>query len=137
MERARGTLQILRAGMLVSIAIYALLIKQFPSNSQANPVVYYVIALVAVWIVVALLRFRRKLVKRSEDVLVINPDDLLAQKQWRTGYLLTYAFSEAIALYGVLLHFLGFKMAQVAPFLIAGVALLLFYSPRLPTSSRK
>lgn len=123
--------------MLVSIAIYALLIKRFPSNSQAHPVIYYVIVLVAVWIVVGLLRFRRKLVKRSEDVLVTNPDDLLAQKQWRTGYLLTYAFSEAIALYGVLLHFLGFRMAQVAPFLIAGVALIVFYSPRLPTSSRE
>jgi hypothetical protein len=127
----------LRIGMLVSISIYALLIKQFPSSSHANPVVYYVIVLVAVWIVVGLQRFRRRLVKRSEGVLATSPEDPVAQRQWRTGYLLTYAFSEAIALYGVLLHFLGFRMAQVAPFLVAGAILILFYSPHRPAISQQ
>jgi hypothetical protein len=100
-------------------------------------VIYYVIVLVAVWIVLGLLSFRRKLGKRSEDVLATNPDDPVAQKQWRTGYLVTYAFSEAIALYGVLLHFLGFKMTQVAPFLVAGAMLILIYSPRPPAISQR
>jgi F0F1-type ATP synthase membrane subunit c/vacuolar-type H+-ATPase subunit K len=125
----------MRIAMLFSIMIYGVMIKFVPSNVQANPVIFYVIVLLAIWIVAALFLFQRKYVKASESVLARDSGDLLAQKRWRLGYFLTYAFSEAIALYGVVLHFLGFTAAQVAPFLIAGAVLILFYSPRLPVSS--
>jgi hypothetical protein len=131
-EGARRALQIIRATMLFSILIYGVMIKLLPSNARPNLTIYYVIIVVAVWILVGLFRFRRKLIKPSESILVNNPGDPLALKQWRTGYLLTYAFSEAIAVYGILLHFLGFGTAQVLPFLIVGAVLILFYSPRLP-----
>ena len=137
MEGARTTLQIVRVAMLFGIAIYLFIIKQLPTHARANAVIYFSFGLVAFWILLGLFAFRQKLIKRSENVLASNPDDAVAQKQWRTGYLRTYAFSEAIALYGVVLHFLGFTMAQVAPFLIAGFLLIVFYSPRLPVRSRE
>lgn len=137
MKDALRIVQIIRAAMLFSIVIYAVLITQLPSNVRPNAVIYYAIALVCVWILAALFLFRRKLVKASEYVLAGNPDDAAAQKRWRTGHVLTYVFSEAIALYGVVLHFLGFTTAQVAPFLIAGFLLIVFYSPRLPAISRE
>lgn len=122
--------------MLSSIAVYAFIIKQFPSNAQANPIIYYALLLLAIWVLVGLFLFRQKFVKASENVLVTNPGDLVAQKRWRTGYLIMYAFSDAIALYGVVLHFLGFRTTQVAPFLIAGFLLIVFYPPTVPATSR-
>ncbi|MGA9304770.1 MAG: hypothetical protein WBW31_05120 [Candidatus Sulfotelmatobacter sp.] len=38
--------------------------------------------------------------------------------------------SEAIVLYGVMLHFMGFALSQVAPFFIAGAVLMLFLGPK-------
>jgi hypothetical protein len=42
----------------------------------------------------------------------------------------TYCLSEAIALYGMVLHFLGFGLSQIVPFFIAGLGLIIFYWPR-------
>jgi len=128
-------LQVIRAAMLFSIAIYGFIIKQLPSSTHANPLVYPVIALIAAWVFVCIFFFRRKLVKSSETILAVSPEDLVALRRWRTGYLIIYAFSEAIALYGMVLHFLGFSSVQIAPFLIAGIALILSFAPRLPAIS--
>jgi F0F1-type ATP synthase membrane subunit c/vacuolar-type H+-ATPase subunit K len=136
MKTAISTLQIMRIAMLSSIAIYVLIVKQLPSSIQANPVIYYAMVFLAVWVVVGVFFLQQKFVKASESVLTTNPDDVAAQKRWRAGYLLIYAFSDAIALYGVVLHFVGFTMTQVAPFLIAGFLLIVFYSPRIPVPSR-
>jgi hypothetical protein len=129
---ARKLLQIVRLAMLLSIVIYAILVKQLPATAHANPLVYRILTLVAIGVLCSLLLLRRKLVKPSEDALANTPEDAVAIRRWQSGYLMTYAFSEAIALYGVVLHFMGFTLAQVAPFLIAGFVLILFYSPRLP-----
>jgi hypothetical protein len=47
---------------------------------------------------------------------------------------MTYALSEAIAIFGLLLRFIGFSFSHVASFYVAGFILLLFFGPRRPVS---
>ena len=51
----------------------------------------------------------------------------MALARWRVGYVVIYALSLSIALYGLVLPFMGFPMSAVAPFLLAGFALILFF----------
>lgn len=74
--------------------------------------------------------------KPSEEVLATNAMDAVAVRRWQTGQLITYAFAEAIALYGLVLHFLGFTHIEVVPFLVVGFLLILFFQPRLPVATR-
>lgn len=118
--------------MLLCILIYAFITKQLPSTTHANPIVYPVIAFLAIWALAALLFFRRKLVKVSEKILAVSPDDAVAVRRWQTGYVIIYALSEAVALYGLVLHFLGFSPVQIAPFFAAGILPILVFAPKLP-----
>lgn len=130
-------LQILRLAMLLSIFIYGFMVKQFPSErAKPNPIIYLIIVLVSASIVRSLFFFRKKLVKPSEEVLANNPTDAVAVRRWQTGQLITYAFAEAIAVYGMLLHFLGFTHVQVVPFFVGAFLLILSFSPRLPPATR-
>jgi hypothetical protein len=45
---------------------------------------------------------------------------------------MTYALSEAIAIFGLVLRLIGFSLSQVWSFYIAGIILLLFFGPRRP-----
>jgi F0F1-type ATP synthase membrane subunit c/vacuolar-type H+-ATPase subunit K len=92
--------------------------------------------MLAVVAVAVIFLLRRKLVKSAEQILSVQPDDTAALARWRAGYLITYAFSEAIPLYGLVLHFMGFAFAQVLPFFVAGFVVILFYAPRLPAPTR-
>jgi hypothetical protein len=128
-------LQVIRAAMLFSILIYAFIIKLLPASARPNPITYPVIAFLASWVLAAIFFFRRKLVQSSATILALSPDDPVALRRWRTGYLIIYAFSDAIALYGLVLHFLGFSPAQVIPFFVVAIAPILLITPRRPTTS--
>ena len=125
-------MQIMQAAFLFSIALYAVMTKMLPANAASNVAVFKVLVLLAVGNVVTIFLLRRKLVQSAEKILSVQPEDTAALARWRTGYLITYAFSEAIALYGLVLHFMGFGFVQVLPFFIAGFVLILFYAPRRP-----
>jgi hypothetical protein len=75
------------------------------------------------------------MVLRAEEALVRNEQDALSLARWRSGYVLIYALCEAVALYGLVLRFMGFTLTQVAPFYVVGFVLLFFFSPRRPSSA--
>jgi len=50
--------------------------------------------------------------------------------RWRTGYLITYALSEALALFGLLVRLAGFSLSQAVTFYLPGLVLMLFFRPR-------
>jgi hypothetical protein len=128
-------LQIIRAAMLASIVLYAVVAHMLLVPRPArDPMIFYIVELVAVMDVVAIVVLRRILVSRSVCVLATQPGDGKALAQWRAGYLLTYALSEAIALFGLVLNALGYTIRQSAPFYIAGFALILFFRPRPPAN---
>jgi len=72
------------------------------------------------------------LVLRAAESLASRPDDMLSLNHWRTGFILTYAFCEALALFGVILRIRGYSLTQCIPYYIGGFVLLLFFRPTVP-----
>jgi FtsH-binding integral membrane protein len=132
MESSLKALQVVRMAMLVSIVFYILIALLAPSAARPSPIVFYAVTLMAISLVVVLFVTRRILVLRMETVLATQPQDERALARWRTGCIVTYCLSEAVALYGLVLHFLGFTLSEVAPFYLGGFILLLFFGPRRP-----
>jgi hypothetical protein len=50
----------------------------------------------------------------------------------RSLYIVCFALAEAVALCGFVLHFVGATPAEIVPFFLAAVVLLLLCYPRLP-----
>jgi hypothetical protein len=130
-----GSIRLIRAlqiAMLSAIVIYVLVGELVGSSRSADPITYYVLSLATITIVGVILVVRRTLVRQSESMLAMRPGDALTLNRWRAGYIMTYALSEAIAMFGLVLRILGFSLSQVLSFYVAGFALLLFFGPRRP-----
>ena len=122
--------------MMLSVALFVVageLVGSIPRLSD-NPTLFYAFSLATITMVGVILVVRRTLVLQSEAILATRPNDTPTLIRWRTGYIMTYAFSEAIALFGLVLRTVGFSLAQVASFYIAGFILLLFFWPRRPAA---
>jgi hypothetical protein len=109
---------------------YALVVLWLPSSATPKPILLRAFTALAVFIVTAIFGARRIQVFPVESILEKQPQDASALLRWRQGYLVTYCLSLSIALYGLVLHFLGFPTRQVAPFFVAGLALFLFFGPK-------
>ena len=134
MESARRGLQVVRLAMLISIVLYFIIAAQIPAHIAPNPLIFRVLALLAVANLGLVLFLRRIFISNPAEVLRSSPEDSSALAKWKSGQLLTWAFAEAIALYGLVLHFLGFAILQVAPFFLAGALLIVIFAPNLPDS---
>jgi hypothetical protein len=135
----RGTIRTLRAvqwAMLGSIFLYAVVGEVLGSGARAvDPSLSYVFTTAGVAIVGIIFVVRRTLVLRSAESLASHPDDSLTLSHWKSGYVATYALCEALALFGLVLRFMGFNLQQSLPFYIGGFVLLSFFGPREPVSS--
>ncbi len=133
-----GTLRTLRAvqwALLASVAVYAILGAVIrPMARSVDPSLNYVLSTLGVAIVGMIFVVRRTLVLRSAVSLAAHPEDALALGHWKSGYFATYALSEALALFGVILRFMGCNFARSLPFYIAGFVLLVFFGPKEPVS---
>jgi len=135
MDTAFRGIQIIRMAMLGSIVLYLVLVQMLPSAIKPNPIIFFVLTGVAVTMVMMAFFMRRILVVRHEATLASQPNDMKALNTWRSGYIVTYALCEAIAIYGLLLHLLGFSLSMVLPFLLAGFVLILYFAPRRPSNA--
>jgi hypothetical protein len=70
---------------------------------------------------------------RSAITLAEKPEDSLTLNHWKTGYIATYALCETLALFGLILRFMGFGFQQSVPFYVSGFVLLFFFGPREPS----
>jgi hypothetical protein len=131
MNNVRRAIQIARGFMALGILIYVFLVLWLPSSTPPNPIVFLAFTGTAVAMVVVIFIVRRRLVLPAEASLAINPQDAKALASWRQGYVLIYALCEAIALCGLLLHFLGNLLPRVLPFFLAGWALIMFFTPKI------
>ena len=138
MEPARKLLQVVRGGLLTSIAIYVFMGERLSPNLAAVPDrnVYFAITLVAITTVGMIFAVRRAFVLRAEATLAAQPGDEAAINRWRTGYIIVYALCETVALFGFVLRFLGFTLAQVLPFYVVGFVLMLLFAPRIPSTEK-
>jgi|SRR5271157_5546560 len=134
-----GALKTLRAVqwlMLASILLYCIVAEIVsPGVRPVNPTISYLFSTLCVAIVGVIFVVRRTLVLRAAESLATHPDDNLSLGQWRTGYIATYALCESMALFGLVLRFLGGSFQQSLPFYFGGFVLLFFFRPRQPVSS--
>jgi len=105
------------------------------SARGVDPTVSYIFTTLGVAVVGAIFVVRRTLVLRAAESLATHPDDGLSLNHWRTGYLATYVLCEALALFGLILRFLGCNFQQSVPYYIGGFVLLFFFRPQQPASS--
>ena len=130
MEQSIRMLAILRYVLLGSILLYIAVGETLGRMVAPNMMVFYALTFAAITTVGAMLVIRKTIVAPAEAVLRLQPDDAASTIRWRTGCIVTYALSEAVALFGLMLRITGFALSQVAVFYIAGILLLLFFSPR-------
>jgi hypothetical protein len=86
-------------------------------------------------IVGAIFVVRRTLVLRAAESLATDPEDNLSLNHWRTGYIMTYALSEALAVFGLVLRLRGSPVQASVPYYLGGFVLLLFFWARRPAST--
>jgi len=133
MESAIKVVRIIQIAMLVSVVLYVVVGEGVGSVPKLNnPVLFYVLSLATITIVGVILVVRRTLVLQSAVALAARPHDAATLNRWRTGHIMTYALSEAIAVFGLVLRLVGFTLPQVAYFYVAGFILLAFFGPRRP-----
>ncbi len=133
MDAAIKILRILQFALLASIIVYvALVVVGTSAGRTPAPVIFVAFTFIAITNVIVILAMRKLLVSKAEEILRANPQDVGALMRWRSGYIVTYAFAEAVALFGLVLHFLGFTLIQVAPFFLAGFVIIVFFGPRRP-----
>ena len=134
-ESAIKIVRLIQIAMLLSVAILVVAGEAVGSIPRlSNPTLFYALSLATITIVGVILVVRRTLVLQSAATLASRPNDVATLNRWRAGYIMTYALSEAIAMFGLLLRLIGFSLSQVASFYIAGFILLLFFGPRRPVS---
>ena len=131
MAATRRFIQTVRFCLAGAIVMYGLVVFRLPSSATPNPVLLRALTVVAVSIAILIFVMRRIQVLPAEAVLQNQPQDVKALARLRQGYVTTYALSLSIALYGLVLHFLGFSKSQIAPFFIAGLALIGFFRPKV------
>lgn len=125
-------MQIVRLALLACIVVYAVIVKLLPTPAEPNMLVFKAATALAVVLVITVFAFRHTMVQRALAGLALQPEDRLAISRWRTAYLVVYLLSEAIATYGVILHFMGFNLEQVSVFFVTGLLLILLYAPQRP-----
>jgi hypothetical protein len=132
MQTAKTTLNMIRAGLIVAIAAYMFIGEKVGTGGMgpSNTILFQIFAVIAVMNVVVILVVRRSMVAPSLATLTSNAGDALALNRWRTGYVITYALCEALALYGFILRILGFSFRSVVPFYLASVILMTYFRPR-------
>jgi hypothetical protein len=72
-------------------------------------------------------------VLHSEATLRTRSDDLATLGRWKNGYLVTYALSEALALFGLIVRLAGFSLSEAITFYLPGFVLMLFFRPQPPS----
>ncbi|HEY7096548.1 MAG TPA: hypothetical protein VH437_07485 [Terriglobales bacterium] len=135
MDPALRVVKLIRIAMLVSVVLYVVIAEMAAPKSAAPPnlIIFYVLTFMAITSVILIMGFRRFWIVPAAAALPMPVPDA-AINRWRTGYILAYAFAETIALYGLVLRFLGFSLSQVAPFYLAAFVLLMMLAPQWPAS---
>ena len=130
------TLRVVQWALLVSIVLYALVGEAVgPKIQTVNPTLSYLFSTLSVAVVGIIFVVRRTLVFRAAESLVARPDDGISLNHWKTGYIVTYALCEALALFGLVQRLLGSSFQQSLLFYIAGFVLLFFFRAREPVAA--
>ena len=132
MKGALQTVRLVQAAMLFGVLIYAVAGEFAGAHLTMDAKFLYGIPFASISLVGAILVVRKTMVLQSEAELKQKPDDPVILARWKTGYFVTYALCEALALFGLVLRMLGFSLNQVWPYYAGSFVLLLLFWPRSP-----
>jgi hypothetical protein len=135
MTLALKMLRMVQWGMLASILLFVFVgeVASRPTHG-VDPTVAYLFTTLGVAVVGVIFVVRRTLVLRAEESLATHPEDNISLGHWRTGYVITYALCEGLALFGLIQRVLGANLQQSAPYYLGGFILLFFFRPRQPAN---
>ncbi|MCI0351620.1 MAG: hypothetical protein L0Z53_19545 [Acidobacteriales bacterium] len=102
------------------------------SDSVLSPEMYSVFAILGVGLALTAFVVFQRMVSRHFEVLQTQPDHEPSLTRSRAGYIITFAFCEAIALFGVVVRVLGASTRLAVPFFVGAAILLLLFYPRRP-----
>jgi hypothetical protein len=136
MATAIRMLRLIQIALLVSIGVYVLIGELVGPHGiiSGKPTLFYGISVVSIMTIGVILVVRRTLVLHSEGMLNGTTNDPVILNRWKTGYVITYALSEALALFGLIVRMAGFSFSQAITFYLPGFVLMLFFRPRQPAS---
>jgi formate-dependent nitrite reductase membrane component NrfD len=134
MDSAIRVLRIVHGALLGAAFLYVFMAEKLNEGREpkSTSVIYMAIAVMAVAVVVISFVFRIRMVGSSEEKLRLDATDATALARWRAGNVVTLALAESVVLYGLVLRFVGATTAQAVPFYLAGIAMLLLFTPRRP-----
>jgi len=132
MGPALRIVRVVQIAMLVSVAFCAVVGELGRSRIIADATLIRVISFASISVIGAILVVRKTLVLQSEEQLRAKPDDAAILGRWRSGYIVTYALCESLALFGLILRIMGFTLTQVWPYYAGAFVLLLLFWPRAP-----
>jgi hypothetical protein len=130
--KSLSTLRIVRLCVLIAVALYFVESIRLPVSRHTTGLgkIEIVIALLALGCVNSVFYFDRKYVRKAEALLIDRPADERAIRRRRLGYMVIYAASLAVALYGLVLHLCGAPIAHIVPFFAVGALLIVWFRPR-------
>jgi len=131
-------MRVMHAIFLLTIFLYLGLLKFIvPAGKGVDQIFVAALVLVCVGDVVLASLLRKQKVHASEEKLRVNPKDGAALQQWRAGMILSFVFTECIALFGLVLKILGAEWRVAGPFFAFAVLLMLLWTPRLDAPSAR
>jgi F0F1-type ATP synthase membrane subunit c/vacuolar-type H+-ATPase subunit K len=142
-ESSRANLQTLKLiwlALLFCLGIYALLppllrLPQSDTVAQFQAVLFVALGAVAIVTVVAVLMIRRLGLVGPLARGELDPDTPEGRSRAFLVTVITWALSESVALYGVVLYLLFHDAVHLYPFLLLALGLLLLQAPRETTFS--
>ena len=128
-------LRLFQFAMIASIPMFgrvAEMARQPGSNSWTSW--HWVVTAVALCTAFVGSTFRRRMLARAATALAKDASDPKALKWWEAGQVLGMAYAESIVLCGLVVRMvLRGALWQASLFYSAGLVLLLYWTPRLPT----
>jgi F0F1-type ATP synthase membrane subunit c/vacuolar-type H+-ATPase subunit K len=126
--------RIIHGCLLASIVAYAFIMLYVPAQAATSPdrVLLPIFASLSVALLIIGFVVRAKTIGHALETLRQRPDDAHSLAQWRKGVVVTDALAEAVVLYGVVLHFLGWPIGYSAAFMAAGAFVMLIWFPQRP-----
>jgi divalent metal cation (Fe/Co/Zn/Cd) transporter len=126
------SVRMIHATFLLTIFLYLLLLRFIqPVGKSVDQTFVVALAIVCVADVGIASFLRRQKVHASEEKLRANPEDKAALNEWRTGMILSFVFTECIALFGLVLKVLGEEWRIAGPFFAFAILLMLLWTPKL------
>jgi hypothetical protein len=122
------------AALLFLSALLYILIGETVSTESPRDVKSFllVFGLLTLWDVSSAFAIRTRYLESATRTLRSNPEDHVALHRWKFGQIAPLAMCEAIALFGLVVRFLGGTSLQTIPFYLISASMMVVWWPRRP-----